>query len=268
MIPTVFQLGPLPVHSFGLMIALAVVAGVIRLQRSFAIRGIPEQLAERYVIAAALSGLIGARVWYVATYPEARSAGLVEALLSSGGFVFLGGFIVALLTLVVLAKLDRIEITALLDALGPAMALGYAIGRLGCQLSGDGDYGLTTTSWIGMSFESGVVPTPPGILVYPTPFFESVLALITLWLLTRAEARVWWRGKLRVFGAYLVLSGVARFIVEFWRINPVLELDWISRWVGITGLSEAQHISAALMLGGIGILITTLLVRFEDRREA
>jgi len=129
-----------------------------------------------------------------------------------------------------------------LDLAAPAAAFGYGIGRIGCFLSGDGCYGLETKLPWGMSFPDGIVPTPPFVRVHPTPLYElGAGLLIGTWL--------WWRGgKPRgtgaIVGEYLLLSGIARFLVEFLRRNP--KVLW--------GLSNAQVASAGSVIAGVVLI--------------
>jgi phosphatidylglycerol:prolipoprotein diacylglycerol transferase len=125
----------------------------------------------------------------------------------------------------------------LLDVASVPLALGYAIGRIGCQLSGDGDYGKDSDLPWAMGYPNGVVPTDPGQTVHPTPVYETLtmgLIALGLWQL---------RDRLRpgqLFGLYLVLAGTERFLVEFLRLNsPVL-----------IGLTLAQLISVAMIVAG------------------
>jgi phosphatidylglycerol:prolipoprotein diacylglycerol transferase len=241
MIPTLLELGPIPVRSFGLMIALALFAGALRLARSFSRYGIDPALAERYVTAGGISGLVGARLWHIGENWNVYRHDLVSALTASAGFTFYGGFIIATVCVYILARRDGTNIAKLCDALGPCLALGYAIGRLGCQLSGDGDYGMPTTGFWGMSYSTGVVPTLPGELVYPTPLFESAISLVVLAVLSLVEKSDTFLAKgYQRFGLYLVLISIERFSVEFLRINPRLALS----------LSEAQWIALGLMVAG------------------
>jgi phosphatidylglycerol:prolipoprotein diacylglycerol transferase len=134
-----------------------------------------------------------------------------------------------------------------LDLAAPAAALGYGIGRIGCFLSGDGCYGVATKLPWGMSFPNGIEPTL--VRVHPTPLYELAAGLLIAgWL--------WWRGgKQRSVGAitgeYLLLSGIARFLVEFIRRNP--KVLW--------GLSNAQLASAATVLAGV------VLISWAARRQ-
>ena len=228
------------------MVALALFAGALRLALSFKRYGLDPKLAERYVTAGGVSGLLGARLWYMAENWSYVQHDPLDALLSSAGFTFYGGFIIAALVVIGMAVRDRTDVGKMCDSVGPCLALGYAIGRLGCQLSGDGDYGIATTGFWGMSYATGVVPTPPGVLVYPTPLFESTLSLVVLWVLLKVESSTTVLSvRFQRFGLYLVLISIERLLVEGFRINPVVA------W----GMSEAQLIALGLIaIGGMLIL--------------
>lgn len=246
MIPTIFELGPLPVRSFGLMVALALFVGAARLAKSLRHYGIDPRVAERYVTAAGLSGLLGARLWYIAENWSVLRHDLLGALFASAGFTFYGGFIIAAIVVYILAKRDGTDMGRFCDALGPCLALGYAVGRLGCQLSGDGDYGSATYGFWGMSYSTGVVPTLAGERVYPTPLFESTLSLLIVFALSYIErSETILARRFQRFGMYLVLISLERVVVEFLRINPPV----------LWGFSEAQLIGAALCLGGALLMV-------------
>lgn len=246
MIPTLIELGPLPIRSFGLMVALALFTGAVRLAMSFKRYGLDARLAERYVTAAGVSGLLGARLWYLGENWGEVKHDLVGAIFSSAGFTFYGGFIIAAFVVLSLARRDGTDIGKFCDSLGPCLALGYAVGRLGCQLSGDGDYGIATTGFWGMSYATGIVPTPPGVLVYPTPLFESTISLFVLWILSRVEVTpTALAGRFQRFGLYLVLISFERLCVEGFRVNPVVA------W----GMSEAQIIALALITVGGALIL-------------
>lgn len=246
MIPTIIEIGPLPIRSFGLMVALALFVGAARMAKSLRHYGIDPRLAERYVTAAGLSGLLGARVWYIGENWSALRHDLFGALFASAGFTFYGGFIIAAIVVYVLAKRDGTDMGRFCDALGPCLALGYAVGRLGCQLSGDGDYGSATYGFWGMSYSTGVVPTLAGERVYPTPLFESTLSLLIVFTLSYVErSETLLARRFQRFGLYLVLISLERVVVEFLRINPPV----------LWGFSEAQLIGALLCLGGALLMV-------------
>ncbi len=233
-------------RSFGLMVALALFVGAARLAKSLQHYGIDPRLAERYVTAAGLSGLLGARLWYIGENWSLLRHDLFGALFASAGFTFYGGFIIAAVVVYSLAKRDGTDMGKFCDALGPCLALGYAVGRLGCQLSGDGDYGSATYGFWGMSYSTGVVPTLAGERVYPTPLFESSLSIMIVFILSYIERgeKILARGFQR-FGLYLVLISIERVVVEFLRINPPVLL----------GFSEAQVIGASLSLLGLLLIV-------------
>lgn len=247
MIPRLFELGPIPVNSFGLCVALAAFGSSILLAKSFSRYEIDSKLAEKYVLWGIVSGLIGARIWSLIHRWEDTLRDPIGEIFSSAGFIFYGGFILATIVLITMSRLDKIPLSKFLDALAPTLAFGYGVGRLGCQLSGDGDYGIQTESIFGMAYPGGVIPTPPGVLVYPTPLYESTMAfLICGVLLVLERKRV---APYLVFALYLVLISFERFLIEFLRINPKI----------YGSLSEAQIVSLGLV--AIGFALSCIAVR-------
>ncbi len=247
MTPQVFTFGGyFPVNSFGLMVALALMACVIRVQRSFENNSINPAYAERYVFISGIVGIIGARLLHlIENWSEVRED-LLAAIFSSAGFTFYGGFILAALVMLGLAWKDGLQLSKFADSTGPAIALGYGIGRLGCQLSGDGDYGRAVNNFLGMSYGTGVVPTPPGVLVYPTPLYESAICMLIVLFLLRIETKSSWSNvPLKRFGMAMILLSIERFSVEFLRINPRFNL----------GFSEAQWI--AVVLACVGVVLVS-----------
>ena len=245
MIPQIFSIFGFPINSFGLCVAAAIFAAIYRLQRSFAAYHLPVERAESYACLGAIVGLLGARLWFLIFNISLVMRDPLGTIFSSAGFIFYGGFIFSFVTFLFLCRRDKIPFFTFLDAAGPTMTLGYAIGRLGCQLSGDGDYGMLTTSWLGMSYASGVVPTPPGYLAFPTPLYESAICFLILPLLLWMERKKGWGLPGRRFGLYLLLIAIERFLIEFLRIEP--------RFLG--GYSQAQYISAVFMSIGLYLLV-------------
>lgn len=253
MIPDLISVGPVTIHSFGLMVALAIVAGLKLATKSFSRLGLPVQHAESIVFVAGISGILGARFWSMFVYERGATFNdPLGTLLSSGGFVFHGGLIISALCTAYFIRRRGLSIPIVADALGPALMLGYGIGRLGCQLSGDGDYGAPTTSIFGMSYSTGYIPTPPGQFVYPTPFFESLMAFASLYILLKLEREKHLRPGKR-FAAMMILMGACRFLIEFIRVEPMMAI----------GITEAQLVS--IILVGIGIFIA---LPFSRRRDA
>lgn len=231
------HLGPLTLQTFGLMFATAfLVAGWI-LARRLRELDAPGDWAWEIVLAGAVGGVVGAKLWFSAQNGEWAA----EQVFSGSGLVWYGGVIGGAAAVAGWAKWRGALNLTLLDLASPALAAGYAIGRIGCQLSGDGDYGKVTDSWIGMGYPNGTDPTPPGVHVYPTPLFEAVLMGIL--------AVVLWRLRNRfspgvLFAVYLIVSSFERFVIEFLRRNDPVA----------AGLTLAQWTSLLLIAAGIALL--------------
>jgi phosphatidylglycerol:prolipoprotein diacylglycerol transferase len=244
MLPDTLHLGPIPIHLFGLALAVAFLAAGRVLGWEFGRKGYDEELASSAVLWAAAGSLIGARLWLVAEDWPSFARDPLQVFTGSG-FVFYGGLIGGALAMTWFFRRHGIPWLRGVDAAAPALALGQAIGRVGCQLSGDGDWGRVSDVPWAMAYPYAVVgwPHPPGVRVHPTPVYES-LAYLTIFLI------LWrWRRAPHADGAmffwYLILASGARFLVEFVRINPVVA----------AGLTAAQLTSLALVgIGVVGLL--------------
>jgi phosphatidylglycerol:prolipoprotein diacylglycerol transferase len=208
------------------------------------------------VAVAALLGIVGAKLWHVLDTPtEFREYGW-RVLWDTAGFAWFGGLAFGISALMFQGWWAKIGMLRTLDLAAPAAAIGYGIGRIGCFLSGDGCYGIETKlpwPW-GMTFPHGIEPTL--VPVYPTPLYEFGAGLLI-------GAFLWWRGGKQhgtgaIVGQYLVLSGTARFLVEFIRRNP--KVLW--------GLSNAQMASAGSVALGIGLIVWAARRPAEDPNEA
>src|SRR5215470_1242195 len=166
------HLGPLNLPTFGLMVATGLLVASYILQADFRRRGIR---ADAFLIIgiAGLAGIVGARLYHVLESPSEFFANPWPQLISRFGFAWFGGFLGGFAALLILSRREKIPTLTFLDACSPAAALGYAIGRIGCLLSGDGDYGIPTKLPWGMSFPNGVVPTTER--VHPTPIYEFLI---------------------------------------------------------------------------------------------
>ena len=234
------HLGPLTIPTFGLMVATGLLLASYVLQADFRRRGIG---ADAFLIIgiAGLSGIVGARLYHVLESPAEFFADPWPQLISRFGFAWFGGFLGGFAALLILARRERIPALTFLDACSPAACVGYAIGRIGCFLSGDGDYGIPTNLPWGMSFPNGVVPTTER--VHPTPLYEFFVWMLIAYALWRLGDRFLRerKGDGRVFCGYLILTGVARFLVELIRLNPR----------SFFGMSNAQTASVASALLGL-----------------
>lgn len=236
------HLWSLNIPTFGLMLWVAAVAAAFILDRSFRRAGIDSD-AVGMVAVAVVAGIVGAKLWHVLDSPyEFREIGW-RVLWDSAGFAWFGGLTFGLAALVLQGLRARIGGLRILDLASPAAAIGYGIGRIGCFLSGDGCYGIPTKLPWGMSFPNGLEPTLER--VHPTPLYEFAAGLVIgwwLWIRGRKARPAGW-----ILGEYLVLSGIARFLVEFIRRNP--KVLW--------GLSNAQLASAGSVLAGIALICWT-----------
>lgn len=261
------HLGPLTIPTFGLMVATGLLVSAYVLQADFDRRregflkhGYLKENKESshhdegflIIGIAGFSGIVGARLYHVLESPRELMAE-PSLLISRFGFAWFGGFLGGFVALVFLAKHYRIPMLEFMDLCSPAAAVGYAVGRLGCLLSGDGDYGVPTKLPWGMSFPNGVVPTTER--VHPTPIYEFLIWMLIamiLWQLGKKTLRGEAPG--RAFCAYLILTGVARFLIEFIRINPRSFL----------GMSNAQTASLISILLGI---VLALRIKSSSQEE-
>jgi phosphatidylglycerol:prolipoprotein diacylglycerol transferase len=252
MYPVIFEIGPIIIYSLGIFWALGALAAVWILQLELKRCGRDTELAATIVMSAAIGGLIGARLLFVVEEWNQFTRAPWSFLLSGSGFSWFGGLLAGGLTTAWIFKKHRLDFREAADMSAPALALAYGIGRIGCFLAGDATWGkITDVPW-GMAFPDAVagwadpltgLPYPPGVKVHPTQLYELVQSLIVFAILWLVRARPHTPGA--IFYLYLVLAGSMRFIVEFWRTNPVVGL----------GLTEYQWISAALVAIGISLLV-------------
>jgi phosphatidylglycerol---prolipoprotein diacylglyceryl transferase len=249
------HIGPLTLGSYGLMVATGLICAFFILRADFTRRGVSVD-AEAIIGITGLAGLVGSRLYHLLESPAEFFADPWPQLFSTMGFAFVGAIIGGFLALVLLARRFRISPLLMLDVASPAAAIGYGIGRIGCLISGDGDYGRPTNLPWGMAFPNGIVPTtescvqwgaPADCRVHPTPIYEFLVALVIFWILWKLGERALKTHAPNgiVFAAYLVLTGVARFLVEMIRINPR----------SFFGLTNAQAASVVSVVAGIALFV-------------
>lgn len=258
---------PLPFAMFGLFVAFAMLAagaclrrelrrihasGRIGMAKRGAVEVAPHTLVSDFTIVVLLAGVAGARLFHVLEHPELFFADPLSMIFSRSGLSVFGGLIVGGFAGLVLLRRWNLGVRPFLDAIAPAMMLGYAIGRIGCQVSGDGDWGtaanmalkpawLPTWLW-AQTYENnifGVVISAPG--VYPTPIYESLMAIACfalLWAVRKHPFRAGW-----LFAVYMTLAGAERFLIEQIRVNVKFELF---------GLDFTQAEFIALIFLGVG----------------
>jgi phosphatidylglycerol:prolipoprotein diacylglycerol transferase len=261
------NIGPWHIGTFGLLLWFAAVCATVVLYRNFKRNGVDAD-ALNVVAFAVVAGILGAKLWHELEQPHELVLAWHQILLPGrahpwevvlgfvswfrGGFAWFGGLVAAVLVLIWQGIATRPNglrghwaAMRMLDLAAPAAALGYGVGRIGCLLSGDGDYGINTTlPWgVHMAKDALVPPNPPNALVQPTPVYELLFAIALAWWLWKRGSKPRPLGFLT--GEYLLLSGIGRFLVEFVRINPRLYVDHT--------LSNAQV--AALLSSLVGLVI-------------
>ncbi len=238
MFPVLFRIGSFEVTSFGAMVALGAALGIVLLRRELAKAAIDVGRGTDAALFGVLGGLAGAKLLYVA---EHWAEPLADTLWSRGGMSWFGGMTGGVLAGLAMIGWYRLPLMGMLAAAAPAMALGQAIGRIGCFLVGD-DYGRPTTLPWGISFPQGLPPTTE--TVHPTQLYEAAILFPMTWLLVRGRRRG--LGDREVFGWYLVIAGGVRFLIELVRVNvPVL-----------AGLTVAQLFSIGAVLLGVALVFT------------
>ena len=234
--PQIDVLG-LPVKTFGLMFALGFLAAGAVIHRRMKEEGRPVDWAYEMIFAALIGGLIGARGIWILENLDRVKGDVLGSVFSGSGLVWYGGVIGGALFVCLWARWRGWLDLATLDMAAVPLALGNAIGRIGCQLSGDGDYGKAWNGPWAMGYPHGTVPTAPGETVHPTPIYETLAMGLIAWGLWVMRDRVRPGG---LFALWLVGAGTERLLVEFLRRNDVV-------WLGLT-LPQLQSI--AMMIAG------------------
>ena len=240
---------------------LAFVAAYVALDREIRRRKLS---VDPYSVVAyvAIAGILGAKIWHMVDTPADRLSWQNLQSFSQfidwfrGGFAWFGGFVAGIATLLLLGRKYHVKLLSMLDLSSSAAAIGYGVGRIGCLVSGDGDYGKPTNLPWGMAFPHGLVPTtqtcvqwgwPANCSVHPTPIYEFAVAMAIFWY-------IWLRGERSlkhplapgvITGEFLILFGLERFLVEFLRINPRV----------IWGMSNAQFAALLTSIAGIVLLV-------------
>lgn len=234
--PVLFSIFGFPVQSYGVSKALAALVGAYLLSRAFNRLGWSKDHAYNLVLSAVLWGFVAAKVYYLLDNLDHFS----WHMLGGSGFVWYGGLIGGTVSTVVYARRHRLPLATVAGAMAAPLSVAYGIGRIGCFLAGDGTYGVPSDLPWAMAFPNGVVPVD--VPVHPTALYETASAFAIAGIL-------FWLGRrirpVQVFGAYLVLGGLSRVLVEFLRINERVLL----------GLTQAQLLGIASMVLGVGLVL-------------
>jgi phosphatidylglycerol---prolipoprotein diacylglyceryl transferase len=233
----------------------------------------PHELAGNILIVAAIFGLLGAKLFHNLENIGDFMEDPIGALFSFSGLTFLGGLIVGIAAVLIYAKRNKVQSLFLLDAAAPALALAYGVGRLGCQISGDGCWGIPNPNpkpgWMGFlpdwmwsyNYPHNVINSGGKLLencasshchvldvpVFPTPFYETTMMIIIFFVLWGLRKRIQIPGVLFMF--FLTFAGIERLLIEQIRVNNKYHIFGF-------GITQAEIIATILIiLGGAGIFI-------------
>jgi phosphatidylglycerol:prolipoprotein diacylglycerol transferase len=236
MYPVLFRIGSFEITTFGVMVAIGALVGLWIFRRELARSGLTDDIADAAILGL-IGGLVGAKLLYA--FEHLGEEPFLSLVLSRAGMSWFGGFVGGVGAGLGLMRLRRWPVLATLAAAAPALAVGHAIGRIGCFLVGD-DYGRATSLPWGVAFPEGLPPTRER--VHPTQLYEMAVLFVLAWFLVR------WRKRgvsdRVVLGLYLAIAGAERFLIEFIRINVRVAL----------GLTVAQFASLALVAVGVVLI--------------
>jgi len=249
---------PLPIPMFGLLVGIAFVTSLYVATREMR-RLLPDRPSDFMAnvgLIGFFSGIVGARIFHLLEHPREFLEHPMQMLFSRGGFTIYGGLIVGLLCGLAYCRAKRAPLLTMLDAVAPALMLAYAIGRIGCQISGDGDWGIAADlgakpDWLPLwlwaqTYDgniAGILIPAPG--VYPTPIYETLMSLVAFALLWRQRLHSHESGWL--FGLYVLLVGIERLLIEPIRVNTTYDLAGVA-------ITQAQIISVLCVVGAIALM--------------
>lgn len=253
MYPKLFEIGPIPVYSYGLMLGIAFLISSAIFTKELKRFKIDENVGVVITFIAIIAGLIGSKIFYILEEWNFGKGGPIisyfrgDVLFSPSGLTFYGGLVLAIIIIYFYVKSKKLSLLRMFDCMAPAAILGYGIARIGCHLSGDGCYGIPVngTFWefLGYSYSNGIIPTHPGVFVHPTPLYELLISLIVFLILWLNRKKMKYTGQM--FYLYLIFAGSERFLIEFIRLNPKVFFVF----------TQAQIISIILIVTGSFLLI-------------
>ena len=221
------------------------------------------------IVWAAIWGFLGAKIFDNLEHWDSFVKDPIGSLLSFSGLTFYGGLICGGAAVLYIARKNNIKVLHMLDIGGPGMMLAYSVGRIGCHMSGDGDWGIANLnakpiSWLpdwlwAYTYPNNVanegnpiagcvgrfcneLPQP----VYPTPIYEVIVCFILFLILWKIRDRIKSPGMM--FGIYLMLNGLERFFIELIRVNTKYNVAGIH-------FTQAELISSILFLSGLGLVL-------------
>ena len=238
MYPVLFTIPGLdfPVSTFGVMMAVGFLLSWWVVAKRMAEYDLDPELSSTILLYAMIGGVVGAKLYFAIDMTLQGRAEFVPALLDRAGMTWYGGLIGGTIAVTAGTFIHKVSTRLVAGCVALAAPFGQASGRVGCFLVGD-DYGRATDAWYGIAFPQGAPPisTP----VHPAQLYEvALLVPIGFFLWSRRNKSPF------IFGEYLMLSAVARFCIEFVRINP-----------RFGGLSEAQWIAIGLFVIGSALWV-------------
>mgnify|MGYP005832994167 FL=1 len=258
MYPELFKIGPFTIHSFGLMMALGFIVASYFLTKEIKRKGYDPNIGSTITLIAVVFGLAGSKILFLIEEWKYFIKDPIGEAFSPAGLTWYGGFFLATLAIYIYSRKKKVPFLVICDAAAPALLIGYGIARIGCHLSGDGDYGIPTNLPWGAQYSNGTYPpsvafrnfpeivekygvnsvVPDNIRVHPTPIYEFILSTILFLILWKNKGKIHQNGIM--FMIYLILYGTMRLLVEIIRINPRI----------LFGLTEAQIISIIIIIFG------------------
>jgi phosphatidylglycerol:prolipoprotein diacylglycerol transferase len=278
MYPVLFKIGPLSIYSFGLMMAISFLVALNYFSKEVKRRGWDEKVVTWITMIAMVGGIAGSKLFSIFEDWHEFTLKPFSTILSPSGLTFYGGFIVATIGIFYYLKKKKLAFYKFADIIAPTVFLAYGIGRIGCQLAGDGDYGIPTKlPWGAYYYKGTAKPTevmidyfklhpeekivwkydslrtiPAGVdgmgqsynrfdevtPCHPTPLYELIVAVGCFFLLW-GKRKEYENDSGKLFGLTMIFMGIERLLVEFLRINPLY-----------FSLSMAQWISIALIVYG------------------
>ncbi len=233
MVPELFRIGDFSISTFGVMLATAFLVGTWITARRMAEEGLDPEKATVILIYVMAGGIAGSKLYFAVDVSLREGIPFTSLLFARDGITWYGGLILATAVGAIGCRRNGIPIKTFADCIAVALAVGQAIGRVGCFLVGD-DYGAPTDLPWGVAFPRGAPPTLEP--VHPTQLYEIA------WLL--CVAALLWKRRHRspfLFGEYVALNGLGRMVIEIWRVNPKMAL----------GLTEPQWIGGGLVVLGV-----------------
>lgn len=259
MFPIVFRIGPLPIRSYGVLIALSFTIGIWLGIRRAAKKGIDAVVFTDLCVTILVASVVGARLAYVLPFWDEYGRHPLEILrVWGGGLTLYGGILGAIIASAVFTRIRKISFWKVSDVCAPLVALGIGITRIGCFLNGC-CYGRPTSLWTGIVFPPGCAAGAdyPGVAIHPTQLYDSAAGFLICGLLLAVERRL--RGDGRLFLLFLALYGANRYFQDFLRTYDTRAT------VDLGGIiaTDPQIFSLLLLAGGTALFF----LRRESREK-